>query len=322
MGANFYRSQGKELIQVRQAQQEERGRAILAVVTGAALWGCIWYPYRLLEKEGVSGIWALLLTEIVAIVVTVLYFRRELLPGLDDSAAGGDPKRWLAEPVLWSIGLFSGICNVGFVLGTLLGEVMRVTLLLYLAPLWTVLLSRWLLGERLSSVGRWLIGLALCGALVMLWHPHFGAPWPASLADWLGLVAGIAFAVYNVLVRKATSHSVPVKSLVSLIGTAVVGALLLPWAGCLPESIGSVALTATFVTGLLLFIMIPLVQYGLVRLPANRASVIMLSELLFAGLSAWWLAGEAMGGKEWLGGAMIVTAGALSARLQKDEATA
>jgi drug/metabolite transporter (DMT)-like permease len=308
------------IVRVRQAEEEQRqGRAILAVVSGAALWGCIWYPYRLLEKEGVHGIWALLLTELVAVLLTVVYFRRRLV---EDVLAGRGWRTWASEPVLLAIGLFSGICNVGFVLGTLLGEVMRVTLLLYLAPLWTVLLSRWLLGERLSAVGRWLIALALCGALVMLWHPHFGAPWPASLADWLGLMAGVAFAVYNVLVRKATAHSVAEKSLVSLVGTAMVGALLLPWAGDLPPAVSGVAAFATLLTGFLLFIMIPLVQYGLVRLPANRASVIMLSELLFAGLSAWWLASEAMGAKEWLGGAMIVTAGALSARLQKDDAAA
>lgn len=283
--------------------------AVLALVAGAGLWGLIWYPYRVLSQEGVGGIWALLLTELPAIALTLFYFRRELK---------GVCLPWRAPPLLLAIGLFSGLCNVGFVLGTIIGEVMRVTLLLYLSPLWTVVLSRYLLGEHLTRSGLALIGLALCGALVMLWHPYLGAPWPASLADWLGLGAGLSFAVYNVLVKKAVQHSVPEKSLISMFGTLMVGALLLPWAGAFPATLNGLALLTILLTGGLLFVMIPLVQFGIMRLPANRASVIMLSELIFAGVSAWFLAGEAMGPKEWLGGAMIVTAGALSAHLQKN----
>jgi drug/metabolite transporter (DMT)-like permease len=164
-------------------------------------------------------------------------------------------------------------------------------------------------------MGRVLIAVAMAGAVVMLWNPEHDVPWPASVADWLGLVAGVSYAAYNVLVKKATAHSVPEKSLMSLVGTLVVGALLLPAAKPLPDTAGFLAVGVTVFTGFLLFVMIPLVQYGLMRLPANRASVIMLSELLFAGASAWVLAGEAMGPKEWIGGAMIVAAGALSARL-------
>ena len=58
-----------------------------------------------------------------------------------------------------------------------------------------------------------------------------------------------------------------------------------------------------------------IVQYGLVRIPSNRAIVIMLSEVGFAALASWLLAGEAIGLREWVGGAMIVTASLFSARM-------
>lgn len=278
------------------------GRAVLAVVAGAATWGCIWYPYRLLAQGGLDGVWALLLTELVAIVATGLWFYRPLRADF----------HWTHS--LFAIGLLSGICNVAFVMGTLLGEVIRVTLLMYMAPLWTVLLSRWILQERLWPGGWGLIVMALSGAIIMLWHPAHGAPWPASLADWLGIVAGMTFAAYNVMVKKATQHGLPEKSLSSLVGTLLVGLACLPFAGPLPVSMPPVSIGVVVLTGLALFVMIPMVQYGLMRLPANRASVIMLSELIFAGASAWWLAGEVIGAKEWLGGGLIVVAGALAAR--------
>jgi drug/metabolite transporter (DMT)-like permease len=51
-----------------------------------------------------------------------------------------------------------------------------------------------------------------------------------------------------------------------------------------------------------------LVQFGLARVAANRAIVIMLSEIAVAALAAWLLAGEALAPREWIGGAIIVAA--------------
>jgi len=41
--------------------------------------------------------------------------------------------------------------------------------------------------------------------------------------------------------------------------------------------------------------------------------VIMLFEVLVGALSAWWLAGETLGLREWLGGAMIIGGGLVAA---------
>jgi drug/metabolite transporter (DMT)-like permease len=43
----------------------------------------------------------------------------------------------------------------------------------------------------------------------------------------------------------------------------------------------------------------------------------MLSEIGFAALSSWLLAGELLGPREWLGGAMIVAASVLSAKMER-----
>jgi drug/metabolite transporter (DMT)-like permease len=61
-----------------------------------------------------------------------------------------------------------------------------------------------------------------------------------------------------------------------------------------------------------------IVQFGLVRVAANRAIVIMLSEIVVAALAAWLLAGEALAAREWLGGAIIVAASLLTARQAED----
>jgi drug/metabolite transporter (DMT)-like permease len=81
------------------------------------------------------------------------------------------------------------------------GEIVRVLLLFYLAPLWTVLLSRLLLNERLTRIGVFVITLSLSGAVAILWQPSVVLPVPQDLADWLGLGAGFSFALFNVLSR-------------------------------------------------------------------------------------------------------------------------
>ncbi|HAV75194.1 MAG TPA: EamA family transporter, partial [Limnobacter sp.] len=59
-------------------------------------------------------------------------------------------------------------------------------------------------------------------------------------------------------------------------------------------------------------------QYGASRLPANVTSVVMLSEVVFATLSAIVLTQEVLTLQVGIGGAMIVLAAALSALENKD----
>jgi drug/metabolite transporter (DMT)-like permease len=200
------------------------------------------------------------------------------------------------------------------------GEVMRVLLLFYLAPLWTVLLARLILGERLTTGGSAVIALALAGAVVMLWHPESGAPWPAKDAEWLGLAAGFLFALSNVLIRRASHYSIELKSSAVFVGVVALGLALLPWQAHLPATaIGAGTWVLAIGVGLVLFAINPIVQYGLMRIAAGRAIVILLSELVVAAIASWLLADEAMGSREWLGGGLIVAASLNSARRAEDQ---
>jgi len=62
-----------------------------------------------------------------------------------------------------------------------------------------------------------------------------------------------------------------------------------------------------------------LVQIGLAKVPANRASIIMLFELVVTALSAWLFAGEVPGAREWAGGACIVAACVLSGWVHREK---
>lgn len=284
-------------------------RALASLLCGAAVWGLAWHPYRTLAAMAVPAATGAMLSYLVAFLLGLLLLRRSL--------AGFKP-----NALLLLIGLTAGGCNLGYVMATVQGEVMRVLLLFYLAPLWTVLLSRALLREKVSVAGTAVVVLSLTGAAVMLWQPGQGWPFPGNQAEWIGLGAGFLFALSNVLSRKAQAVPVELKSMAVFAGVALSGGavtLFQPPALVLPGASGWLLI------GMLGVIMLAtnlFVQYGLTHTPANRAIVIFLFELVVAAVSSWLLAGEAMTIREWLGGALIVTASLFSGKLESRESAA
>lgn len=277
--------------------------APLALLAGATVWGLIWHPYRVLGEMGISPVLAATLSYLAAFLLGLPLLWRRV-------------RNMRPDGMLLAIGLASGGCNLGYVLATVHGEVMRVLLLFYLAPLWTVLLARLLLGEKVSAAGTAVIGLSLGGAAVMLWQPQLGLPLPVSGAEWLGLVAGFLFALANVLIRRAQGLSIEVKSMSVFAGVVLVGLAVLPFETALPPLPPAAGWGLLALLGVVLLATNLFVQYGLGRVSANRAIVLFLFELVVAALSSWLLAGEAMGVREWAGGAMIVAASLFSGRLE------
>jgi drug/metabolite transporter (DMT)-like permease len=270
-----------------------------ALLFGAALWGVIWYPYRLLAAGGLDGIWSTVATYGVALVVGIALFPREAA-------------RLRHAPALALVmALAIGWSNLAYVLGVLQGEVMRVLLLFYLAPLWTVPLARLLLAERLDREGLFVMALAFAGAMTMLWKPELGLPWPAARAEWLGLAAGFLFALGNVLIRRLQAMTDAGKSIAIWAGVTAAGIVHLP-ASAVPADVawGAVRAAPAIIggLGLALVAMSLALQYGLARMPATRAIVILLFELVVAALAAWLLAGETLRPRDWLGGSLIVAA--------------
>ena len=282
---------------------------IASVFSGALVWGLIWYPFRVLQDAGVSGALATLLTYLLAMLCGAF-----MLPRVWRELRLHDGAGWWAAALLLS----AGWTNFGYVLAVLHGEVMRVLLLFYLAPLWTILFSYWLLGERLNRYGYLIIALSISGAFVMLWEPRLGLPLPNNLAEWIGLSAGMGFALSNVLSRRAAHLSVEAKSYSVWLGTALLTAPLLWWQGGLPDQLLAIDAQAWLILVLLGIVLCGTsyaVQYALAHLPANRAIILFLFELVVAAIASYFLADEAMQLRDWLGALLIVSASLLSGKL-------
>jgi len=281
---------------------------VFSLLFTATLWGIVWFPLRLLAEQGLNGLWSALICYSAALLVCA----RVLVTG----------RRALRVNFryLLYMSLAAGWCNVAFIMAVLDGTVVRVLLLFYLSPFWAVCLGWLLLGERLDARSLLVFGIAVCGAMIMLWDERIGLPWPRDGADWLAVSAGFAFALSNVFIRRLQSVGVWLKSVSSWAGVVLVAAgWVAVTGGAVPQVTPALVLYAVLL-GLCGFLLMTVaVQYGVTRMPIHRSATILLFELVVGALSSLLLTDETVQLREWAGGGMIVAAAVLAARIHADE---
>ena len=278
----------------------QAGLAAAALIVNAAVWGLSWWPFRRLDELGLHPLWA---TTFVYAVISVLLL----------AVRPRSVQELLRPGPLWVLVAAAGTTNAAFNWAVSIGDVVRVVLLFYLMPLWAVLLARVLLHEAITPRAVVRVALGLCGAFIVLWPEdglrHFssgaatdaqaggladllGRALEGGLADALALIGGFSFALNNVMLRRQASSSEAARAAAMFLGGSLVAGVL----GLVLVQAGSVAaprweaaaqwwpwalaLSTAFLGANLAL------QYGATRLPASRTAVIMLTEVLFASVSA------------------------------------
>ena len=280
---------------------------VLALVFNAFVWGVSWWPFRQLHGAGVHPLWATALVFTLAVLGLLL-------------ARPGVFTRTRAYPALWLLALSSGLTNVAFNWAVTVGDVVRVVLLFYLMPAWSVLLAWRVLGERPTRMAVVRLVMAFAGVALVL------VPADASIermvghlsgADLLALAGGFCFALTSVTLRRL--HRVPSESrMLAMFGGGALMATASACAGLLAGFVTPVPALAMgwVVVALLLATAFLLsnyaLQYGATRLAAGTTALIMLSEVVFASVSSVLLTDTALDARTVLGGSLIVSAALLA----------
>ena len=278
--------------------------AVMALVLNALVWGISWWPLRELQTHGLHPLWSTVLIYLLAAIGVLVW----------------KPQSW--RGVLQHRGLLlllvaSGLTNVGFNWAVTVGDVVRVVLLFYLMPAWSVLIAWVLLNEKPSTGSLLRLSLALAGVVIVLKSP--GSPWPvpASIADWLALMGGLCFALTNVLLRK--HGQTPAESrMLAMFGGGAIMASAAAWAGMSAQIVPAPAFAVAGVPaalGLCLAFLLGnmALQYGAARLAASTTALVMLTEILFASASSAWLDAAEFSTRTLAGGSLIVLAALLAA---------
>ena len=291
--------------------------SILALVFNALVWGVSWWPFRQLHAAGLHPLWATALMYALALVCLLLARPQALRTALQ-------------HPALWLLALSSGLTNVAFNWAVTVGDVVRVVLLFYLMPAWSVLLAWKLLGDRPTGMALVRLLLAFAGvALVLVPADTAWTRLAAHLsgADLLALAGGFCFALTNVTLRRL--HAVPGEArMLAMFGG---GALLAGLSATAGLAVGAVpALPAPALAWVLLALALALafllgnyaLQYGATRLAAGTTALVMLSEVVFASVSSALLTAAPLEPRTLLGGSLIMLAALLAALQYRRSASA
>jgi drug/metabolite transporter (DMT)-like permease len=275
-------------------------RAVALLFFSATLWGLSWWPLKAFAAQGLAGA-SLSLLSYAPVALCGLYLLWREYRAWRDRAG-----------MVVLLGLIGGSANVAFVTALMQGEVVRVMLLFYLSPVWSVLGGRLFLGEAIGRRRLLAVGLAL-GGLGAVLGGTAALDYALSGTDWLALLSGMAFAGNNLLARATPGVPMASKTVAVFLGGTLAAALMLalgaqaPAWGALPAGTVLGVLAYGFVwLGLAMVTW----QYGVTHLETGRAAVILVTELIVA-LSSSVLMGEEQLLPRLVLGALLIGAAAL-----------
>jgi drug/metabolite transporter (DMT)-like permease len=203
------------------------------------------------------------------------------------------------EGVVVALSLGAGaIC---YLLAIDLTTVANVVFILGSGPLWTALLGRLVLGERVRPVTWAAMAAALCGITLMVAE---GLGSGRLAGNVIALGAAVSFAVMVVAIRRVKSvDMVPASCLGGLVGAAAAATMIGGFGISghdlvLALLLGSVQLGAGFL----------LITLGTRRVPAAEVPLLALTEVVLAPIWVWFWVNEVPSRMTLLGGAVVLAA--------------
>ena len=278
-----------------------KAKASLACAYSGVAWGLFWIPLRGMDSAGVTDAWATVMFYGVPLLLfspwILVNWRRILNCG------------WQMQ----FIGIATGVALAFYSAALLYTEVVRALVIYYTTPVWSLLLARIVLGEKITMARVLAIAFGLTGMLVMF-GIDTGFPWPKNIGDWMALIGAMGWAVAAVLLRKDDgTRSMEICSVYFVYG--VIAAVLLalsPMAGDL-----EIPSWSTFVGVLpwsipIAIIVIPgayAAFWGAPHLNPGVVGLLFMTELSVGGITAAIWANEPLGVRELTGIGLITLAG-------------
>jgi drug/metabolite transporter (DMT)-like permease len=288
----------------------KHGLAVTILFISSVGWGLTWLPVKSINQMGLDGIHLIFIAcaSTGLLLSPFLFVQRQSWQG--------------NFRYLWLIALLGGLAYLSFQLALVYGNVVRVMILFYLLPVWSVLGGWYILKEKPDWLRVMAVIISLSGAMLILGidsSTFTGLNW----LDVLAIVAGVTFALNNILFRKTAAQPLSGKVSAMFLGCATLtgGYLLFTSAGtALPDNMSPIYAAAYGV------LMLSLVtfgsQWGVTQLEAGRAALIIVMELVTAVVSVALLTDIHLSSREVIGGLMVLTAAMIEAWHEPEKAIA
>jgi drug/metabolite transporter (DMT)-like permease len=248
--------------------------------------------------------WTELITTLVMIVWQWDDLRKSVGPLLNDR---------FSLYSLIAFGVLRAVDRVAFATAVVLAPIAKVLTLVYLFPIYTLVLAHWLLDERVTGKLVLAAFTALAGAIVMI-VPDLGMS-PASRNSTVGLLLAVLVSL-TVSVRRIILKSVDdtvATPLVLLTGSAVATCTLAPIVPMIEvRNLTRQAVALLLVSGTLHGVIGQIVMLtGLRIVAASRAAVLGYLEPVAGALLSWWLLAEQPSWPTAIGGTLILAGSAV-----------
>jgi len=283
--------------------------AVIVLTISSIGWGITWLPIRLINEMGLDSMQLILIAFSSAAIVALPWLFKEYSLW----------KHSLRFMIM--IAIAGGFANAAFQTAIVHGDVIRVMILFYMLPVWSIIGGRLFLKEKID--GTRIIAAALCltGAAIIL--DVLNASWQGiSWIDLLAIGSGLGLAITNILFRFTQTVPLMSKVSVSFIGcTIIIGSyfLLSTNDAVLPNN---QAVPMAIIYGAVWIVLITMgTQWAVTRMEAGRSSIILVMELVVAVASAAIIANANLGVNEMIGGAMVMAAALLEGMRNDDETT-
>lgn len=289
-------------MQSARCKPNQRTLALAAGIFSGIVFGIYWIPLRLMSDAGISGLWAVMVFNVISfILVTPIIFRQwnSIIPGR------------------MRLHATACVCGLGYVLyigAFLYTEVIRVLVLFYLMPIWGFALARIFIGEAITPARTACMVLGISGLMVICGIEQ-GFPFPSNAGDWMALLSGVVWAGVSLLIL--TDKHEPVNYGATFLFWGAVWALLLATfatgQGVLPvPSWTQLPEILIWMVPLAILVIIPAAfatLYAPSQLNPGVVGLLFMTEISVGTATAAWLAGEPFGLREVAGVILITLAG-------------
>jgi len=280
-------------------QIHRENQAKLACLYAGLVWGLFWVPLRKLEEAGLHGLWitATYFSVPTVILIPIGIWRWKKVK------AGGYQLQLTA--------ILSGLALLLYTMSIVNTDVVRAILLFYLTPIWGTILARIYQKEPITIQRFFAIAVATIGALTI-----FGMgvqfPVPRNLGDWMGLAAGMLWAVASLRINIFKGFSA-IEMTLGFFFWSLFFSILLALAFA-PSYVPSVAQTVPVLPTVLFFMVLLIIPgtyaslWGPKFLSPGLVGLLFMTEIAAGSISVALFSGEPFGAREVIGILLITGA--------------
>ncbi|UHL64094.1 DMT family transporter [Paralcaligenes sp. KSB-10] len=223
--------------------------------------------------------------------------------------------RWTLRTRQLNLHAWRGLLNVvgacAFYQGLVHLQLAETTAIAYAAPVFVVLLSAWLLKEKLDIYRTIAVALGFTGVLIIV-RPGSSA---FQLASIYPLITALTYACMMVSARRIDAgHSFPTLMFYSVLPQVVFSIVLMPW---LWQPVAGGDWISIFAIGIFSTLGVSLISQGFRLAPASVVAPFDYSGLLWATFFGWLVWDELPDEYSYIGAVLIIAAGLTGALRKK-----